>query len=154
SDPRALLILGRPFLRTAGALIDVHGEEMILRDESRVYVPNVLSTHPTLILDSNFIPSDNSLPKFETYFDIEEKNSGCTTIHADISLPGHECFNFDFKARSGARPMRNKERASWDLGTGSHGVLGEVIGTVQVNASVPERAAGEKGVLAGNAVAG
>nr|GEZ71950.1 reverse transcriptase domain-containing protein [Tanacetum cinerariifolium] len=32
SDPRFPLILGRPFLRTARALIDVHGEEMILRD--------------------------------------------------------------------------------------------------------------------------
>nr|GEZ48505.1 hypothetical protein [Tanacetum cinerariifolium] len=32
SDPRVLLILGRPFLRTARSLIDVHGEEMILRD--------------------------------------------------------------------------------------------------------------------------
>nr|GEZ26879.1 reverse transcriptase domain-containing protein [Tanacetum cinerariifolium] len=32
SDPRVPLILGRPFLRTASALIDVHGEEMILRD--------------------------------------------------------------------------------------------------------------------------
>nr|GEX53508.1 reverse transcriptase domain-containing protein [Tanacetum cinerariifolium] len=32
SDPRVLLILGRPFLRTDRALIDVHGEEMILRD--------------------------------------------------------------------------------------------------------------------------
>nr|GEY73818.1 reverse transcriptase domain-containing protein [Tanacetum cinerariifolium] len=32
SDPRVPLILGRPFLRTACALIDVHGEEMILRD--------------------------------------------------------------------------------------------------------------------------
>ncbi|GJY66421.1 reverse transcriptase domain-containing protein [Tanacetum coccineum] len=32
SDPRAPLILGRPFLRTARALIDVHGEEMILHD--------------------------------------------------------------------------------------------------------------------------
>nr|GEW92638.1 reverse transcriptase domain-containing protein [Tanacetum cinerariifolium] len=32
SDPRVLLILGRPFLRTARALINVHGEEMILRD--------------------------------------------------------------------------------------------------------------------------
>nr|GFB96870.1 reverse transcriptase domain-containing protein [Tanacetum cinerariifolium] len=31
-DPRVPLILGRPFLRTARALIDVHGEEMILRD--------------------------------------------------------------------------------------------------------------------------
>nr|GEX69911.1 hypothetical protein [Tanacetum cinerariifolium] len=33
SDPRFPLILGRPFLRNARALIDVHGEEMILRDE-------------------------------------------------------------------------------------------------------------------------
>nr|GEX26166.1 reverse transcriptase domain-containing protein [Tanacetum cinerariifolium] len=32
SDPRVPLILGRPFLRTACALIDVHSEEMILRD--------------------------------------------------------------------------------------------------------------------------
>nr|GEX01342.1 hypothetical protein [Tanacetum cinerariifolium] len=32
SDPRVPLILGRPFLRTARALIDVHGKEMILRD--------------------------------------------------------------------------------------------------------------------------
>nr|GEV72617.1 hypothetical protein [Tanacetum cinerariifolium] len=33
SDPRVPLILGRHFLRTAYALIDVHREEMILRDE-------------------------------------------------------------------------------------------------------------------------
>nr|GEV52557.1 reverse transcriptase domain-containing protein [Tanacetum cinerariifolium] len=66
--------------------------------EPRVYVPNVLTTHPTLMLDSDFIPSDNSLPEFETfYFDIEEKNSGSTTIHADISLSNLEGFNFDFK---------------------------------------------------------
>nr|GFC54873.1 reverse transcriptase domain-containing protein [Tanacetum cinerariifolium] len=32
SDLRVPLILGRPFLRTARALIDVHSEEMILRD--------------------------------------------------------------------------------------------------------------------------
>nr|GFC33908.1 DNA-directed DNA polymerase [Tanacetum cinerariifolium] len=32
SDPRVPLILGRPFLRIARALIDVHGEEMILHD--------------------------------------------------------------------------------------------------------------------------
>nr|GFA60789.1 hypothetical protein [Tanacetum cinerariifolium] len=32
SDPRVPLILGRPCLRTAYALIDVHREEMILRD--------------------------------------------------------------------------------------------------------------------------
>nr|GEX01667.1 reverse transcriptase domain-containing protein [Tanacetum cinerariifolium] len=32
SDPRVPLILGRPFLQTARALIDVHSEKMILRD--------------------------------------------------------------------------------------------------------------------------
>nr|GEV79892.1 copia protein [Tanacetum cinerariifolium] len=32
SDPRVSLILGRPFLWSARALIDVHGEEMILHD--------------------------------------------------------------------------------------------------------------------------
>nr|GEV91819.1 reverse transcriptase domain-containing protein [Tanacetum cinerariifolium] len=32
SDPRVPLILGRPFLRTARALIDVYGEELILHD--------------------------------------------------------------------------------------------------------------------------
>nr|GEY92347.1 hypothetical protein [Tanacetum cinerariifolium] len=34
SDYRVPLILGRPFLRTARALIDIHGEEMFLHDES------------------------------------------------------------------------------------------------------------------------
>nr|GFB63778.1 hypothetical protein [Tanacetum cinerariifolium] len=63
----------------------------------RVHMPNVLTTHPTLMLDSDFIPSDNSLPEFEFYFDIEEKNSGSTIIHADISLLNLESFNFDFK---------------------------------------------------------
>nr|GEY09745.1 hypothetical protein [Tanacetum cinerariifolium] len=62
----------------------------------RVHVPNVLTTYPTLMLDSDCIPSDNSLPEFETfYFDIEEKNSGSTTIYADISLPDLESFNFN-----------------------------------------------------------
>nr|GEY75404.1 hypothetical protein [Tanacetum cinerariifolium] len=214
SDPKVPLILGRPFLRTARALIDVHGEKMILHDESinminifndssedfrenlsvrhhqsgnpifsthkkltsqevkddvfdpeegnvikslddnptpdcmvkplfpsipvedsnsflkkydsflfeiepdqgrltsvvmkdnqaepRVHVPKVLTTHPTLMLDSDFIPSDNSLPEFETfYFDIEEKNNGSSTIHVDISLPDLECFNFHFKPDPG-----------------------------------------------------
>nr|GEY52625.1 reverse transcriptase domain-containing protein [Tanacetum cinerariifolium] len=64
----------------------------------RVHVPNVLTTHPTLMLDSDFIPSNNSLPEFETfYFDIEEKNGGSTTIHVDISLSDLECFKFNFK---------------------------------------------------------
>nr|GEU84281.1 hypothetical protein [Tanacetum cinerariifolium] len=47
-------------------------------------------------VDLDFIPFDNSLPESEIFcFDIEEKNSGSTTIHADISLS--VCDNFHFK---------------------------------------------------------
>ncbi|GJU64912.1 hypothetical protein Tco_1246747 [Tanacetum coccineum] len=35
ADPWVPLILGRPFLRTARALIDVHGEQMTLRDDDQ-----------------------------------------------------------------------------------------------------------------------
>nr|GEV47684.1 reverse transcriptase domain-containing protein [Tanacetum cinerariifolium] len=43
SDPRVPLILGRPFLRIARALIDVHGEEMILRCAEAIVVPPILA---------------------------------------------------------------------------------------------------------------
>nr|GEW03677.1 hypothetical protein [Tanacetum cinerariifolium] len=52
SNPRVPLILGRPFLRTARALIDVHGEEMILRDGDERLTQNMkhdttsYSNHP------------------------------------------------------------------------------------------------------------
>nr|GFA44514.1 reverse transcriptase domain-containing protein [Tanacetum cinerariifolium] len=52
SDPRVPLILGRPFLRTARALIDVHGEEMILRNSDERLTLNMkhdtasYSNHP------------------------------------------------------------------------------------------------------------
>nr|GEX95612.1 hypothetical protein [Tanacetum cinerariifolium] len=51
-DPIFPLILGRPFLRTACALIDVHGEEMILRDGDERLTQNMkhdtasYSNHP------------------------------------------------------------------------------------------------------------
>nr|GEW03156.1 hypothetical protein [Tanacetum cinerariifolium] len=68
---------------------------VVILAEPRVHVPNVLTTHSTLMLDLDFIPSDNSLPESEIfYFDIEEKHSGSTTIHDDISLPDLECLNF------------------------------------------------------------
>ncbi|GKD22829.1 reverse transcriptase domain-containing protein [Tanacetum coccineum] len=40
-DPRVPLILGRSFLQTARALIDVHGEEMILRDGNERLILNM-----------------------------------------------------------------------------------------------------------------
>nr|GEX14393.1 hypothetical protein [Tanacetum cinerariifolium] len=41
SDPRVLFILGRPFLQTARALIDIHGEEMILCDGDEILTLNM-----------------------------------------------------------------------------------------------------------------
>nr|GEZ87287.1 hypothetical protein [Tanacetum cinerariifolium] len=68
---------------------------VVILAEPRVHVLNVLTTHPTLMLDSDFILSDNSLPESKIfYFDNKKKNSGRTTIHADISLSDLECFNF------------------------------------------------------------
>nr|GEU59765.1 reverse transcriptase domain-containing protein [Tanacetum cinerariifolium] len=53
SDPRVPLILGRPFLRTARALIDVHGEEMILHDEVKddIFDPEGGNVLPKNLLD-------------------------------------------------------------------------------------------------------
>ncbi|GKC20192.1 reverse transcriptase domain-containing protein [Tanacetum coccineum] len=47
-DPRVPLILGRPFLRMARALIDVHREELILRDgdEQLIFHADSTSKHP------------------------------------------------------------------------------------------------------------
>ncbi|GJU37746.1 reverse transcriptase domain-containing protein [Tanacetum coccineum] len=55
-DPRVPLILGRPFLRTARALIDVHGEEIILHDEEireDLFATNHPSGNPTSSLTSH-----------------------------------------------------------------------------------------------------
>nr|GEU79276.1 hypothetical protein [Tanacetum cinerariifolium] len=51
SDPRVPLILGRPFLQTARALIDVHGEEMILQVKDDVFNPEGGNVLPEKLLD-------------------------------------------------------------------------------------------------------
>nr|GEV51827.1 uncharacterized mitochondrial protein AtMg00810-like [Tanacetum cinerariifolium] len=61
-----------------GELTSVVIEDIL--GEPRVQVPNVLPTHPTFMLDLDFIPS--------------YKNSGSTTIYANISLQDLECFYF------------------------------------------------------------
>ncbi|GKE38997.1 reverse transcriptase domain-containing protein, partial [Tanacetum coccineum] len=47
-DPHVPLILGRPFLRTARALVDVYGEELILRDgdEKLIFHADSTSKYP------------------------------------------------------------------------------------------------------------
>nr|GEX73445.1 reverse transcriptase domain-containing protein [Tanacetum cinerariifolium] len=74
SDPRVPLILGRPFLRTAHALIDVHGEEMILCDE----VINPLSGNTT----SSSL--DHLLEEFADELSLSTFPRGNDDLHFDI----------------------------------------------------------------------
>ncbi|GJV16423.1 reverse transcriptase domain-containing protein [Tanacetum coccineum] len=68
ADPRVPLILGRPFLRTARALIDVHGEQMTLRhdDQSVTFKVGDTKTFSYNIIESvltaSVINSDPNLP--------------------------------------------------------------------------------------------
>nr|GEU76689.1 hypothetical protein [Tanacetum cinerariifolium] len=57
ADPRVPLILGRSFLRTGSALIDVYGEEITLRY-------NLKSSNPTLVSDNSISESDSKLKFF------------------------------------------------------------------------------------------
>ncbi|GJR89509.1 reverse transcriptase domain-containing protein [Tanacetum coccineum] len=70
-DPRVPLILRRPFLRTARALVDVHGEELILRDGEEKLIFSVDNTsiysHKHKKESNNMI--DISEPTCEDYFD-------------------------------------------------------------------------------------
>nr|GEX67817.1 hypothetical protein [Tanacetum cinerariifolium] len=68
SDPRVPLILGRPFLRTARALIDVHGEEMILRDGDERLTFNM--RHDTLSYSNQ--PQKESINMINIYDDSSE----------------------------------------------------------------------------------
>ncbi|GJZ16705.1 reverse transcriptase domain-containing protein [Tanacetum coccineum] len=64
SDPRVPLILGRPFLQTARALIDVHGEEMILHDGNSKPLSPLPPFHNSL--NGSTTSSSPSLPISET----------------------------------------------------------------------------------------
>ncbi|GJT34481.1 reverse transcriptase domain-containing protein [Tanacetum coccineum] len=80
ADPKVLIILGRPFLRTARALVDLYEEKLTLRVRNEEV-------------------SDNSLPEHESFcFDVDhikEKSSGSITSHSDLSFLEYESFHFD-----------------------------------------------------------
>nr|GEV89966.1 hypothetical protein [Tanacetum cinerariifolium] len=66
-DPCVPLILGRPFLRTAQALVNVYREELILRDGSFLEVLNIKkSNHPFSGSTTFSFDSSPSLTPFET----------------------------------------------------------------------------------------
>nr|GEW22491.1 reverse transcriptase domain-containing protein [Tanacetum cinerariifolium] len=94
SDPRVPLILGRPFLRTARALIDVHCEEMILRDGNERLTLNMkhdttsYSNHPhresVNLINIFNLPCEDCLEVL-----VSNKQSGNPTfsLHKEIALP-------------------------------------------------------------------
>ncbi|GJV23819.1 hypothetical protein Tco_1376514 [Tanacetum coccineum] len=64
------------------------------------------SSFPIPVKDSDFFWKKTetflSLPELETFrFNIEEKNSGSTTIYADISLPEYDSFHFEIDPDQG-----------------------------------------------------
>ncbi|GJU03304.1 reverse transcriptase domain-containing protein, partial [Tanacetum coccineum] len=103
-DPRVPLILGRPFLRTARALIDVYGEELTLQvDDEAItfkYAQEVLgfsdsstSGNPTPSLDPILSTSFSSLTPFEGGDFILEEIEACLTN--DSIPPGIDDADFD-----------------------------------------------------------
>nr|GEZ33734.1 reverse transcriptase domain-containing protein [Tanacetum cinerariifolium] len=94
SDHRVPLILGRPFLRTARALIDVHGEEMILRDGDERLTLNMkhdtasYSNHP--YRESVNLINIFNLSREDCLKDlVSHKQSGNSTfsLHKEIASP-------------------------------------------------------------------
>nr|GEU96430.1 reverse transcriptase domain-containing protein [Tanacetum cinerariifolium] len=120
SDPRVPLILGRPFLRTARALIDVHGEEMILHDGDEGLTLNM--RHDTSSYSSQ--PKKESINMINIYDDSSEdfleelsyfpisypvedsdsflEKSDAFLSYSDISLPEFETFYHTEETNSGS----------------------------------------------------
>nr|GEY00803.1 hypothetical protein [Tanacetum cinerariifolium] len=102
SDPRVPLILGRPFLRTARALIDVPDEEMILRDGDEMLTLNMkhdttsYSNHPhresANLINIFNLSSEDCLEVL-----VSNKQSGNPTfsLHKEIASPKvtHEIYD-------------------------------------------------------------
>ncbi|GJX85161.1 reverse transcriptase domain-containing protein [Tanacetum coccineum] len=104
SDPRVPLILGRPFLRTARALIDVHREEMILRDGDERLILNMrhdTSSYSNKPKKESINMIDNSMSlSHEAYLEdlfANEKatnhQSGNPTFSSHIDLTSPEVIN-------------------------------------------------------------
>ncbi|GJX74991.1 reverse transcriptase domain-containing protein [Tanacetum coccineum] len=89
ADPRAPLILGRPFLRTARALIDVHGEQMTLRHDDQSVTFKVGDTKT---LSYNIIETVNRVDVIdiacEEYVQevLEISESGNPTSTSDLTI--------------------------------------------------------------------
>nr|GEV95724.1 hypothetical protein [Tanacetum cinerariifolium] len=95
SDPQVPLILGRPFLRTARALIDVHEEEMILRDGDERLNLNIrhdISSYSNLPLEETINMINIYNDSYENYlkilFAINHLSGNPTfSSHTDLTSP-------------------------------------------------------------------
>nr|GEU51627.1 reverse transcriptase domain-containing protein [Tanacetum cinerariifolium] len=97
----ALTDLGRPFLRTIRALVDVHGEELIWKDgdEKLIFHADSTSKHPHKQGDDT-TPLSNSSPSlipFETSYSLLEEFADELAL-LDPFPPGKEKNNFDFES--------------------------------------------------------
>nr|GEV03424.1 reverse transcriptase domain-containing protein [Tanacetum cinerariifolium] len=125
ADPTDPIILGRPFLRTAKAFVDLYEQKLTLRIENEYFVLKIfqkihqvmnvilflvsilyspceeISNQNKQNSGSTTSHSDLSLFNYESFcFDIdhqEEKSSGSTTSKSDYSLPNYEAFYFEEK---------------------------------------------------------
>ncbi|GKC40758.1 reverse transcriptase domain-containing protein [Tanacetum coccineum] len=95
ADPRVPLILERHFLRTARALIDVHGEQMTLRhdDQSITFKVASKSGNPTPNLEPILSTSPTSLTSFKGSDFILEEIKACLTSKS--IPPGIDDADFD-----------------------------------------------------------
>nr|GEU36678.1 reverse transcriptase domain-containing protein [Tanacetum cinerariifolium] len=85
-DPRVPLILGRPFLRTARALIDIHGEEMILHDGDEILALNM--RHDTSSYSNQ--PQKESINLINVFNDLSED------FLEDLFSTNHQSGNLTF----------------------------------------------------------
>nr|GEU69515.1 hypothetical protein [Tanacetum cinerariifolium] len=93
SDPRVPFILGRPFLRTARALIDVHEEEMILRDGDEILTLNIrhdtssYSNKKESINLSNVFNNSNEDFLKDLFSTIQTSGNPTFSSHPELTLP-------------------------------------------------------------------
>nr|GEV37231.1 retrovirus-related Pol polyprotein from transposon TNT 1-94 [Tanacetum cinerariifolium] len=99
SDLRVPLILGRPFLRTARALIDVHGEEMILHDGDEILTLNI--RHDT--------SSYSNQPQKESINMINIFNDSCEDYHEDLVATNHLNGNPTFSSHTNLTSLEVKD---------------------------------------------
>nr|GEV09877.1 reverse transcriptase domain-containing protein [Tanacetum cinerariifolium] len=90
SDPRVPLILGRPFLQTARALMDIHGEEMILHDGDERLTLNM--RHDT--------SSYSNQPQKESINMINIFNDSCEDYLEDLFATNHLSGNPTFSSHT------------------------------------------------------